>query len=113
MVAACKSPLPRNRYRGPPDGQVFANFIGIDPLPDDYPVLGELVKAFGQHTFYLTGDGLHIFEYTETPVDSENEAVLVRIASWSNEDKTDLFLHKPKLTGIKIHFAATPRAAAG
>ena len=85
--------------------------IGIDPLPDNYPVLGDLIKAFGQHTFYLTGDGLHIFEYTETPVDGGNEAVSVRIASWANEDNTDLSRHNPVLTGIKIHLVAAPKAA--
>lgn len=89
--------------------------IGIDPLPDDYPALDKLIGSFGQHTFYLTGDGLHVFEYTEAPVDGGHEAVSVRIASWADEDKTDLTLHKPKLTGIKIHFAGTgtAKAAAG
>lgn len=80
--------------------------IGIDPLPGDYPALDKLIEAFGYQTFYLTGDGLHIFEYTDTPVDGGHEAVSVRIASWADEEKTDLSLHKPKLTGIKIHFAA-------
>ena len=61
--------------------------IGIDPLPGDYPALDKLIEAFGYQTFYLTGDGLHIFEYTDTPVDGGHEAVSVRIASWADEEK--------------------------
>ena len=87
--------------------------ISIDPLPDDYRALDKMIEAFGFHTFYLTGDGLRIFEYTDVPIDGGHEAVSVRIASWSSEEKTDLSLHKPKVTGIKIHFADTPQVAAG
>ena len=89
--------------------------IRIDSPSDDYPAMDKLIESFGVHTFYLTGDGLHIFEYTDTLLDGGHEAVSVRIASWSSEEKTDLTLHKPKLTGIRIQFADTgiAEAAAG
>jgi len=41
---------------------------GIDPLPGDYPAMSELIKVFGEPTFYLTADGLHIWNTLKFPV---------------------------------------------
>ena len=82
----------------------------IDPLPEDYPPMAELVKNFGKHTFYLTADGLHIWEYIEV-AGAEGEVIIaVEIASWANTETSDLALHKPQLTDVTVRLAGGPVA---
>jgi len=80
--------------------------IGIDPLPDGYQGLSKLRDAFGDHTFYLTADGLVIWEYTKAPSSENQEIVAVRLASWANEEKSDLAVHEPRLTDVTVVVAA-------
>ncbi len=83
---------------------------GIDPLPDDYPPMRDLMKAFGNHTFYLTADGLHKWEYVEVSGVEEQVIIAVEIASWVNDEKTNLALHIPRLTEVTVRLAGGPVA---
>ena len=83
---------------------------GIDPLPDDYPPMSDFIKAFGKHTFYLTADGLHIWEYIEVFGAEGQVVIAVEIASWANDEKSDLALHAPQLTEVIVKFADDPVA---
>ena len=85
---------------------------GIDPLPEDYPPMGKLVKAFGKHTFYLTADGLHIWDYIEVSGAEGEVIIAVEIASWANGENTDLSLHKPQLTDVTVKLDDVPAAKA-
>lgn len=78
---------------------------GIDPLSEDYPAINELKRAFGQNTFYLTDNGLHVWEYIEIPGAEGQLIVAVRVASWANDEKSDIALHVPQLTEITIKVA--------
>ncbi|MBC8338218.1 MAG: hypothetical protein H8E39_05965 [Alphaproteobacteria bacterium] len=83
---------------------------GIDPIPEDYPPMSELIKAFGDHTFYLTADGLHIWESIEVSGAEGQVIIAVELASWANDEKSDLTLHTPRLTEITVKFADDPLA---
>ena len=75
---------------------------GITPLPEDYSPMSELIRAFGDHTFYLTADGLHMWETIEVSGAEGQVIIAVEIASWANGGKTDLSLHKQQLTDVTI-----------
>ena len=81
---------------------------GIDPLPEDYPPMSNLLEAFGEHTFYLTADGLHIWEAIKISGAEGQVIIALEIASWANEEKSDLALHAPQLTEITVKFADYP-----
>lgn len=78
--------------------------LGIDPIPADYPGLGELQKVFGHHSFYLTADGLHIWEHAADA--GGDKVVAVKVASWANENKSDLAVHTPEVTDVTVDFTA-------
>jgi hypothetical protein len=68
---------------------------GASVVPDDNPSMPALKQNFGDHTFFLDGDGLHIWETLEAESEEGSKLVGVRIASWSNDEKTSLVPHEP------------------
>ncbi len=68
---------------------------GASVVPDDNPSMPALKQNFGDHTFFLDGDGLHIWETVEAESDESSKLVGVRIASWSSDEKTSLVPHEP------------------
>ncbi len=79
---------------------------GITPLPEDYSPMSELIRAFGDHTFYLTADGLHMWETIEVSGSEGQVIIAVEIASWANDEKYDLALHTPQLTEVTVKLAS-------
>ena len=70
--------------------------IGADPVPDNSPTTDMLAKHFGEHTFYVDQDGLHIFQTELTETESGPCNVhSVRVASWTNEKRDALERHDP------------------
>lgn len=49
-----------------------------------------LRDAFGDHTFYVGGDGLFVFEPVNDPEASGEPAQLILVAAWSDEKKNAL-----------------------
>jgi hypothetical protein len=85
-------------------GQI-ESIIGVQPMPDDHPVVGELSAAFGEHTFYLSEEGLVIWEWLEGPQTDEQPVVAVMLAGWSDEEKSSLASHQPRVTDLIIPLA--------
>ncbi|MEQ8356540.1 MAG: hypothetical protein RH942_13440 [Kiloniellaceae bacterium] len=68
---------------------------GADVIPDDNPTVPALRQNFGDHTFFIDTEGLHIWESVdEDPADGA-KLVGVRIASWSDDEKKSLVPHDP------------------
>jgi hypothetical protein len=76
-----------------------ASQLDAQAVPENHPAMPELSKRFGEHTFFLDGNGLNIVEPAEA-----DEAVwkVVKIASWSNEERTSLMPHSPEPTGVVV-----------
>ena len=68
---------------------------GASVVPDDNPSMPALKQNFGDHTFFLDAEGLHIWESLEDDPSEKGKLVGVRIASWSNDEKTSLVPHEP------------------
>ncbi len=78
---------------------------GVDPIPKNHPSLPELRDGFGDHTFYLDSDGLHIWELTEAAGEEGQVIHAVRVASWTNEEKTSLSPHEPQSSEAIVKLA--------
>jgi hypothetical protein len=75
--------------------------IGAQPIPEDHPAVTELKGLFGDHTFFLGREGLHIVETAE-PADDGAFANVVNLARWSNDERTALAPHKPEVTEVVV-----------
>ena len=73
---------------------------GATAIPADHPAASELESNFGEHTFFVDNDGLHVWD---CPSDTESESsklVGMRVASWSKENKNALVPHEPIPTQV-------------
>ena len=59
-------------------------------IPDNHPVVPQLNSLFGDHTFFLNGEGLSIVEPTGETDAGAQTAQVVKIACWNDNDKTSL-----------------------
>jgi hypothetical protein len=71
-------------------------------LPDNHPVVPQLNTVFGDHTFFLDGNGLNVLEPTEIPDVETKTAQVVNLANWGNEELTKLEPHEPEPTGTIV-----------
>ena len=71
-------------------------------IPDNHPSMPELNRTFGDHTFFIDADGLHIVE-PAMPTDSGQEAgQIVKVASWQDANRTSLVAHPPEPTDVVV-----------
>jgi hypothetical protein len=77
------------------------------PVPEDSPVAPQLVSFFGDHTFFLDSEGLHIVEPAEPAIAGDEPAgQLIKIASWADADHTTLAAQEPEPTEIVVMLGA-------
>ncbi len=79
-----------------------ADEIGAQPVPADHPIVMQLTRIYGDHTFFVDSDGLEIVEVTRPDELSDNEACVVRLASWMDDTRTRLAPHEPQATDVVI-----------
>jgi hypothetical protein len=71
-------------------------------ISDDSPLVPRLTSMFGDHTFFLDSEGLHIIEPAE-PSDAEApECQVIKLASWRDAGRTALAPQHPEPTEIVI-----------
>ena len=76
-------------------------------IPETHPVLPELTKLYGDHTFFLDGQGLSIVESTLSDGDAKQKTgIVVNLANWADTTKTELAPHEPEPTDIAVRLAA-------
>ena len=76
--------------------------VGAAAVPEEHPAADDLKEAFGDHTFFLDSDGLNIVEPNPGPESSSG--VLVKVASWANEERTELMSHAPQVLQVTVEF---------
>jgi hypothetical protein len=82
------------------------NQLGAEPIPEQHPAMPQLNRVFGDHTFFLDADGLHIVERGETNDDGAEIGEVLQVARWSDGDHTTLSPQQPEPTGVVIVLAA-------
>lgn len=84
--------------------QTVAQFPAV-ALPESNAVHQKLEEVFGDHTFLLNDNGLHIVEPV-TASGGEQMGRIVKIAEWQDSDRSALAAHQPELTDVVIRLAA-------
>ncbi|WP_342362776.1 hypothetical protein [Terrarubrum flagellatum] len=75
-------------------------------VPDSHPVMSRFTELFGDHTFFINGDGLAIVE----PMSSKSEdgkagqkvGQVVKLARWLDENHTSLAPHEREATQVVV-----------
>ena len=72
-------------------------------IPDSHPAVPELNRLFGDHTFFLDGNGLHIVEpAVSNNADGVPSGKVVKLASWNDPERTSLAAHEPEATDVVV-----------
>lgn len=71
-------------------------------IPENHPVAGQLNSLFGDHTFFLDVNGLNIVEPTGQIDSGAQTGQVVKLAGWSDENRTSLAPHEPELTEVIV-----------
>jgi hypothetical protein len=73
-----------------------------EAVPEASPLVPELSRVFGEHTFFLGRDGLHIVDPIEHDEADLPAGRIVKIASWTDSDRTALAAHDPEFTDVIV-----------
>ena len=71
-------------------------------LPAEHPLVPKLERLFGDHTYFLDGNGLNIVEPVEPEQPDGLHGVVVNLASWADEKAQSLQPHKPESTDMVV-----------
>jgi hypothetical protein len=73
-------------------------------VPQDTRMIAELNRLFGEHTFFLDNNGLHIVEELAEPEEAGAPIVRVmKLAGWADPDHKTLAAHPPEPTDVVIN----------
>ena len=80
-----------------------ANQLDSWVVPETHPANLSLCEVFGDHTFFLDGEGLSIVEPSESETETAVElARIVKLATWADDERTLLAPHPREETGLMI-----------
>jgi hypothetical protein len=71
-------------------------------IPEDDPLVSKLNELFGEHTFFLDGNGLNVVEPNESTESGPPAGTVVNVASWSDPQLTSLTPHEPEPTELVV-----------
>ena len=74
------------------------NQFPAQAIPDNHPAVAQLNHLFGDHTFFLDGSGLSIVEPAKPTQEGTPAGKVVKLASWSDANRTSLAPHPPEPT---------------
>jgi len=78
-----------------------------EALPIGHPVMSQLERLFGDHTYFLDDKGLNIVEPVDEERDGGRQAVVVNLADWNDSAaKNGLEPHPPEVTALVIALEA-------
>jgi len=82
--------------------------IDAKPIAETHPVMPQFAGIFGDHTFFLDGEGLSIIEPAEPQTDGMSTGRIVKVARWSDASHRQLMPHQREFTDV---FVALGKAA--
>jgi hypothetical protein len=71
-------------------------------IPDNHPSMPELNRTFGDHTFFIDADGLHIVEPARPTEEGQEAGQVVKVATWQDANRTSLVAHPPEPTDVVV-----------
>jgi hypothetical protein len=79
-------------------------------IPDRVEFTSQLQDAFGDHTFFVDAQGLHIVDaqglHIVEPSASDEVGKVVILGKWANDEHTKLRLNEPTLTDTVVELGA-------
>lgn len=81
--------------------QTLAQFEA-EVISDDHPLVPKLNELFGEHTFFLDGNGLNVVEPNDGTHAGVPAGTVVNVASWSDAQLTSLTPHEPEPTEVVV-----------
>jgi hypothetical protein len=78
--------------------------LQAEVIPEDHPLIPQLNRMFGDHTYLLDSNGLIIVEpaAAELAPDTAGMGVVVNLANWTNSNPPKLEAHEPELTDSMV-----------
>jgi len=73
-----------------------------EAVPENHPTVTQLNRLFGDHTFFIDGEGLNIIEPTDATADGHAAGQVVKVASWQDPQRTSLVAHPPEPTDVMV-----------
>jgi hypothetical protein len=80
--------------------------VNAEVLPDGHPVRDQLNELFGDHTFFLDGNGLNILETVGASEADPKIGEVINLANWSDGTFAKLKVHEPEPTGVIVTLGA-------
>jgi hypothetical protein len=80
--------------------------VNAEVLPDGHPVRDQLNELFGDHTFFLDGNGLNILETVGASGADPKIGEVINLANWSDGTFAKLKVHEPEPTGVIVTLGA-------
>jgi hypothetical protein len=71
-------------------------------LPESHPAMATLSKVFGEHTFFIDGNGLNIVQPAIRYDSGSEMGQVVKLATWEDATRTSLKPHEPEPTGVMV-----------
>lgn len=69
-----------------------------EAIPAEHPMMPQLERLFGDHTYFLDGNGLNIVEPVDAKKSKSRRGVVVNLASWADANAESLQPHEPEST---------------
>ena len=85
------------------------NQLDAEIIPAEHPMMAQLERLFGDHTYFLDGRGLNIIEPVETEKKSAARGVVVNVASWTDARADALQPHEPEPTDLVVDLESDRR----
>lgn len=79
-----------------------------EAIPKEHPMMPQLKRLFGDHTYFLGGNGLNIVEPLEAE-ESSRQGVVVNLASWADVNAESLQPHQPESTDLVVDLGTDSR----
>jgi hypothetical protein len=81
------------------------NQFEAQAIPENHPVVPQLNSLFGDHTFFLSNEGLSSVEPTDTAEAGSQTGQVSNIANWNDDARTSLVPHEPEPTDVVVVLA--------
>jgi hypothetical protein len=79
------------------------NQLQAQALPDNHPLIPQLNRLYGDHTYFLNGEGLNIVEPADQALELPTKevgamGVVFNVAYWTDSNPPKLEAHEPEIT---------------
>ena len=76
--------------------------LDAEAIPAEHPMMTQLERLYGEHTYFLAGNGLNIVEPVEAEENAAQRGVVVNLASWADSSAESLRPHAPQATELVV-----------